>query len=66
MTRCQRLGVSPPGKGTGKRQAASQPHEPCFNGQTVGGVFDRNPAKELGAREAQDFQAELACVRSIH
>jgi len=34
-------------------------------GQTMGGVFDRNPAEELGEGEAEDFQAELAPVRPI-
>jgi len=31
----------------------------------VGGVFDRNPAKELGEREAQNLLAELALMRPI-
>ena len=65
MTRCQRLGASPSGKDTGEQQAASQPRKPYFIGQTVGGVFDRNPAKELGEGEAQDFQAELPTMLVI-
>ena len=65
MTRCQRLGASPSGKDTGEQQAASRPRKPYFIGQTVGGVFDRNPAKELGEGEAQDFQAELAHMLPI-
>jgi hypothetical protein len=64
-TRCQRLGASPPDKGTGEKQAASQPHKPYFIGQTVGGLFDRNPAKELGEGKAQNFLAELALMRPI-
>ena len=65
ITRCQCLGASLPGKGIGEKQAASRPHKPYFIGQTVGGVFDRNPAKELGEGEAQDFQAELAHMLPI-
>ena len=64
-TRRQRLGAGPPRKGTGEKQAASRPHKPYFIGQTVGGVFDRNPAKELGEREAQNLLAELALMRPI-
>jgi hypothetical protein len=48
MTRWQTLGAGPPGNGTRERQAASQPHKPYFIRQPVGGVFDRNPAKESG------------------
>ena len=64
-TRCQRLGASPSGKDTGEQQAASRPRKPYFIGQTVGGVFDRNPAKELGEGKAEDFLADLASVRPI-
>ena len=64
MARCQRLGANPLGKGTGHSQAASQPHKPYFIGQTAGGVFHRNPAKELRT-QAQDFQADLPFVRPI-
>lgn len=66
MTRWQRLGASPPVKRAGEKEAASQPHRPYFIGQTVGGVFDRNPAKELGEGKAEDLLADLALVGPVH
>jgi hypothetical protein len=65
MSRWQRLGAGPPGKGARGKQAASQPHKPYFIGQTVGGVFDRNPTKELGEGKAEDFLADLPFVRPV-
>jgi hypothetical protein len=44
---------------------ASRPHKLYLIDQTLGGVFDRNPAKELGEGKAEDFQAELAPVPPI-
>jgi hypothetical protein len=38
---------------------------PGDNDQPLSGVFDRNPAKELGEGKAEDFLADLASVRPI-
>jgi len=48
MTCCQRIGAGPRGNGTGERQVASRPHKLYLIHQPQGGVFDCNPAKELG------------------